>query len=270
MKLIIFGANGMLGAYFVSYFRKKPEYEVVAVTRAEFDVSSETFSELEPFLESIGLNEQTCIVNAVGLIPQRMCGRRKEDYYVVNAAFPHHLSRICKKHTAHLICATTDCVFSGRKGKYREDDAHDETSDYGISKSMGEPTDATVIRTSIIGEELRNPCSLLEFVRTARSEIQGWNNHIWNGITCLQYAKILDIIITKNLFWKGVRHLFSPVPKTKYELACIIKDVYGVPCIIQKHNTVVPVDKTLSSHYKALFDIPPLEQQIQEQKDYAI
>ena len=270
MKLIVFGANGMLGAYFVSYFRKKPEYEVVAVTRAEFDVSSETFSEVEPFLIRIGIDEQTCVVNAVGLIPQRMNGRRKEDYYVVNAAFPHHLSRICKKHKAHLICPTTDCVFSGRKGAYREDDAHDETSDYGISKSMGEPTDATVIRTSIIGEEIRNPCSLLEFVRAARGEIQGWDNHLWNGITCLQYAKILDIIITQNLFWKGVRHLSSPISKTKYELACIIKDVYGVPCSIQKHNTVNPIDKTLSSHYDALFVIPPLEQQIQEQKDYAI
>jgi len=270
MRLIIFGANGMLGAYFVSYFRKKPEYEVVAVTRAEFDISSETFSELEPFLESIGLNEQTCVVNAVGLIPQRMKGRRKEDYYVVNAAFPHHLSRICKKHNTHLICPTTDCVFSGRKGAYCEHDAHDEISDYGISKSMGEPADATVIRTSIIGEELRNPCSLLEFIRTARGEIQGWDNHLWNGITCLQYAKILDTIITKNLFWNGVRHLFSPTAKTKYELACIIKEVYDVPCTIQKHNTVVPVDKTLTSHHGALFEIPSLEQQIQEQKDYAI
>lgn len=270
MRLIIFGANGMLGTYLVSYFRKKPECEVIAVTRAEFDVSSETFSKLEPFLESIGLDKQTCIVNAVGLIPQRMSGRRKEDYYVVNAAFPHHLSRICEKHGAHLICATTDCVFSGKKGNYREDDAHDETSDYGISKSMGEPIQATVIRSSIIGEELRNQCSFLEFVRAASGEIQGWTNHLWNGITCLQYAKILDIIITKNLFWKGVRHIFSPVSKTKYELACIIKEVYGAPCTIRKHETAMPVDKTLRSHVGTMFTIPSLEQQIQEQKDYAI
>ena len=88
--------------------------------------------------------------------------------------------------------------FTGKKGSYNEDDLHDEINDYGTSKSLGELCDATIIRTSIIGEELRNKRSLLEWVKSnAHGEINGYDNHYWNGVTCLQLSFFIKDIIEK-------------------------------------------------------------------------
>jgi len=269
-QLIIFGANGMLGTYLTSYFRKKPEYDVIACTRAEFEITIESLSTLEDVIAAYHIGKHTCIINCTGLIPQRASTRTIEEYDVVNALFPQYLSKICRSHQAQLICPTTDCVFSGKKGKYTEYDHPDETSPYGISKLLGEPVDATVIRTSIIGEETNSRVSFLEFVRQSRGTITGWSNHHWNGITCYQYCKLIDAILSQNLFWKGVRHISSPEPKTKYEMACLIREVYQVPCFIQQEDCPLSVDKTLTSVFEPLFSIPPLEQQLREQREFTL
>ena len=267
-KIIIFGANGMLGTYLVRYFNKSI-YECIPVGRNEFNIIND-ISTLNEFLISLNCDENTCIINCAGMIPQRIKGRDKNEYYIVNTIFPLQLAKLCKKMNAQLICPTTDCVFSGKKGKYIESDFHDETNEYGISKSLGEPINATVIRVSIIGEEKLNKKSFLEFVKNSTTSINGWENHYWNGITCLQYCKIIEQIINKNLFWNGIRHLYSPDIRSKYELVCIIKDVYKLPFEINKIKTDNKVDKTLASEYDTnnVFRIPELKQQIYEQAHF--
>ena len=92
-----------------------------------------------------------------------------------------------------MIHVTTDCVFSGKDGNYNENSIHDETNDYGISKSLGELCDATIIRTSIIGEEINNKRSLLEWVRSnSGKEINGYENHFGMELLDLQLAYILE------------------------------------------------------------------------------
>ena len=265
-KIVVFGANGMLGRYVATYF--KESITCIPVTRIEFDIIQQLLT-LEDYLQSLQCDSQTCIINCTGMIPQRMKGHNESEYYIVNTVFPLQLAKICKKMNVELICPTTDCVYSGKTGNYLESDFHDETNAYGISKSLGEPVDATVIRTSIIGEEQNNKCSFLEFVKNSEV-VNGWDNHLWNGITCYQYCKVIEQIISHNLFWKGVRHIYSPESKTKYEMATIIKDVYQLSCTIHKCNADKAKDKTLGSLYKIPFTIPPLEQQIEEQKQFIL
>lgn len=259
-KLILFGSNGMLGNYIKNYF--KYNIELICITRNEFEITTENISTLHAFLLNMSINEYTCIINCMGLIPQRI---HINNYYLINTIFPLYLSNICNKYNSKLICPTTDCVFSGKKGNYIETDFHDEINTYGISKSLGESINATIIRTSIIGEELENKKSFLEFVKN-NDIINGWDNHYWNGITCYQYCKIIDKIISENLFWKGVRHIYS-LKKSKYELACIIKSVYNLSVTINKCSSD-NIDKTLSSIYTNYFNIPTLEEQIYEQYKY--
>ena len=270
--VIIFGANGMLGRYMTSYFSKKTEYKVIPIKRNDFDITEKTILLLDSFLESYHMDEHTCVINCIGFIPQKEKVQSNSNYYTINSIFPQYLSKVCNKYKSKLICPTTDCVFNGKKGNYIETDFADETNMYGISKSLGEPADATVIRVSIIGEERNNPCSFLEFVKNSKGIINGWDNHMWNGITCFQYCKVVDQIIQSNLFWKGVRHLYSPDRRSKYELACIIKEVYHLPCEINQYHAPIIVDKTLSSIYDTslLFSIPSLEIQIKEQSTFTI
>lgn len=269
-KIFVFGSNGMLGSYITQYFTEKKDINIIALTRKEFEITPENITKLDDFFVKYNIKEDSCVINCSGLIPQRFTDFDKNKYFLVNSIFPLYLSKVCNKYNTKLICPTTDCVYSGMKGNYIETDFHDEINEYGISKSLGESIDTTVIRTSIIGEELENKKSFLEFVKNSIGTISGWGNHYWNGITCLQYCKIIDKIITDNLFWKGIRHIYSPEIKSKYELACIIKDIYNLDIDIIKCNTPITIDKTLSSIYDTnnMFNIPNLEQQILEQSMY--
>jgi dTDP-4-dehydrorhamnose reductase len=267
--VIIFGSNGMLGRYINKYLSKKTLLQIIPLTRQDFNISANNLSLLEEFLVSKNINSETCIINCIGLIPQK--NKKNESYYMINTTFPLLLTRYCSKYKAKLIQPTTDCVFNGKKGMYNETDEHNEKSEYGLSKSLSETPMQTIIRCSIIGEEKETHFSFLEWVKNSNSEINGWNYYLWNGITCLEYAKIVHQIICDNLFWQGVRHIYSPEPKTKYQLANIIKDIYNLPIIvnkIEKDNEVV--NKTLCSIYDTLFDIPSLEQQIRDLKEFSI
>jgi dTDP-4-dehydrorhamnose reductase len=178
------------------------------------------------------------------------------------------LARVCATYGCNMIQPTTDCVYSGTRGGYTESDLPDETGNYGVSKSLGEPLNCTVIRTSIIGEELANKKSFLEFVRNS-THMQGWDNHMWNGITCLQYCKVVETIITNHLFWKGVRHICSPSPISKYMLACTIASEFKVDVQIERVLSETPCDRTLGTLFE-LFYIPDIKEQIAELRDFNI
>lgn len=258
--IILFGYTGMLGRYIYSYFKN------IKVVR-NFRVTKETTCfDIERVVNEYGINESTCVINCIGSIPQRQTST--SEFYIVNSIFPHLLWSVCQKYKCKMIQPTTDCVFSGTRGMYSELDIPDEIGHYGISKSLGEPPGCTLIRTSIIGEELFNKKSFLEFVKNSSGTIRGWTNHIWNGITCLEYCKIIDKIITNDLFWSGVRHVLSPNAVSKYELACIIQNVFKVDTIILKTEGPTPCNKILTSVYPPMFIVPDLKTQINDLKSF--
>jgi dTDP-4-dehydrorhamnose reductase len=271
MKLFIFGSNGMLGNYIKSYLSKS--YTIIGLTRKDFDLSNLSIDSLSKLLISKDLQENDIVINCTGVIPQssRQRGLNTRLYFTINSLFPVILSQICEKFKAKMIHITTDCVFSGKDGMYNENSIHDEINDYGLSKSLGELCKATIIRTSIIGEEIKNKRSLLEWVKSnSGNEINGYTNHYWNGVTCLHLSKIVEDIITKNNFWNGVRHIFSPKSVSKYELVSMINDIYNLNIKINKLETENSVNKTITSMYDNNFVIPDLFQQIKEMKEFNV
>jgi len=239
----------MLGRYLIMQFPKATGF-----TSKDYDISISTKENLNLFLK---LSEGDVVINAAGVIPQS----GKTDYFHANAKFPHLLQDLCESSGARLIHISTDCVFSGAKGGYTENDTPDATTDYGISKIGGEPQGSTVIRTSIIGEEKKGKKSLLEWVKEQDGKtIKGFTTHMWNGVTCWQLSKVIRQIIEQKNFWKGVRHVCSPEPVSKYELVRIIIEVYKLNIMLEPepgHR----VDKTLCGYG---FVIPPIEEQIKE------
>lgn len=265
-KAIVLGSKGMLGNYIYKYF-KSVGADVVGLTRNEIDVKSCTRVRVEEVLKNFTSSEKkNIIINCIGLI--KPSGGSPMDYSRVNSLFPHILESICLENGWKLIHPSTDCVFGGR-GKYLETDLSDAEDVYGVSKLSGEPIHSTVIRVSIIGEELVHKYSLLEWFRTNKGgKCKGFTNHLWNGITCLEYAKVIEKIIKGNLFWKGPRHIYSPRTVTKYELLKIINEVYDLRIEIEQVETKEPCDKTLFSIYKMDFGIPDLMEQIKEMKEF--
>ena len=272
MKLFIFGSNGMLGNYVKSYLSQY--YEILPLTRNDYDLSKLNINSLEKLLINKHLEKNDIIINCAGVIPQSSQQRSLDSklYFTINSLFPVVLSQICDKHNVKMIHITTDCVFSGKDGLYNELSEHDETNDYGMSKSLGELCNATIIRTSIIGEELINKRSLLEWVKSNKcKEINGFVNYFWNGVTCLELSKVIYKIINENLYWSGVRHIFSPKSVSKYELVSMINEIYNLNIKINQFHTE-KVDKTLATIYDTnnIFKIPDLNEQINELKKYNI
>ena len=264
MKIILFGSNGMLGTYLDRYLSTK--YDIVRLTRKDIDISEVNESILFSFLEN-RMDEGDVIVNAAGVIKQREYNLL--DMILVNSVFPNQLSKFKSKFNCDVIHFTTDCVFSGLKGEYNENDLHDCVDDYGKSKSLGEPSDITVIRTSIIGEENQNKKSLLEWVKSNYGRtINGYDNHLWNGVTCLEASKIVDKIISQNIFWDGVRHIHSNTV-SKFELVSMINSIFDLGLTINKISTPEKCFRNLSTTYNNLIE-KDLYNQLVEIKKFKI
>ncbi len=266
MKIFIFGSTGMLGTYVNRYFSIKG-YEVVPINRKNIDITKIT----DKMLMDSTISKGDIVINCAGLIKQR-AGTTEYDFIKINTMFPHMLSTMCKAKEAKLIHVSTDCVFDGFTGGYNELDFHNATDIYGRSKSLGEPSDATVIRTSIIGEECNNFLSLLEWVKSNKdSTINGFTNHFWNGITCLKFAEVCEYTIENNLFWTSVKHLFSPNTVSKYELVKIISDVYNLNIEVIPVECQNKCDRSLTTVRKSIIiPIEDLKIQIQKMRAFKI
>jgi len=270
-KIFIFGSNGMLGNYVKKYLSSY-NLIIIPITREKYDLSNISINSLTNFLNKYDLKEDDIIINCAGIIPQVSKDKvlTKNIYYRINSIYPIILSIIAMNKNAHFIHITTDCVFSGKDGNYNETSIHDEDNDYGTSKSLGEICNGTIIRTSIIGEEIINKRSLVEWVKSNKnSEINGYINHYWNGVTCLELSKIIYKIINENLYWNGVKHIFSPTTINKYQLCNMINNIYDLNINIKEFQTE-KVDKSITSIYDKIFEIPELDVQIKEMKDYII
>ena len=149
--------------------------------------------------------------------------------YKINSLFPNIVHNICLGKSAHFIHICSDCVYKGDIGNYTEDVPPDATDIYAQSKIM--VNKGIILRTSFIGSR----GGLMKWVLDNRDkEIDGYENCLWNGITTLELAKRIQEIIEYKNFWTGVRHLHSPKTVSKYELCCLINEIYNLNICIRK------------------------------------
>ena len=266
--VLVLGSTGMLGHSVGRYFEEHSEtYDTILSYRNEnvsygksrvyFDACHGNFDDLP---------RCDYIINCIGTIKPFM-GENVKNSIRINSVFPWLLADYCKQQNIKLIHITTDCVFSGHGSLYTEESLHDATDAYGKSKSLGEPTNCMVLRTSIIGEEVHKKASLIEWAKAqAWGEVNGYTNHYWNGISTKQYAKICDQIITSELYAEGLFHIFSPGSVTKYELLSLINDRFNLLIKINPFVADQSIDRTLSSkrELNSKLSIPDIQQQIEE------
>jgi dTDP-4-dehydrorhamnose reductase len=270
MKVIILGSKGMLGRYVWSYL-DVAGFDCVGVNRDSLDAAKATEEKLEEvFFKEIKIIEKgDVVINCMGTIKPRVDSLGDLNAIQVNSVFPRLLANFCEKHGLKLIHPTTDCVYTGLKGSYNENDKYDVSDVYGMSKAMGEPNNCTVIRTSIIGEEVNQGRSLVEWVKSsANTTVNGFTNHYWNGVTCLQFAKVCEELINTNNFWVGIKHIHSNT-LNKQELVETISDAYGLNITVTPVETPAACDRSMSTIHDTGIKVPTLKQQIQEMKEFS-
>lgn len=264
MKILVLGSEGMLGRYLISFFKDK--FDCIGVNREMLDLTSDRkviLSQLSQLVENGDL-----IINSAGVIKQR--NYDIVEMISVNSILPNILNELKKNIDCKVIHITTDCVYSGDRGLYDEDSIPDASDEYGRSKILGENANNMNIRTSIIGEELKNKKSLIEWVKSNQNKkILGYENHIWNGLTCLELCNFIHDVIKNNSYWIGTRHIHSPEDVSKYELVNIINEIYNLNIDIEKRT----VDKSCYRNLRTKYNFKiykSISEQIIEQKKFLL
>ena len=232
----------MLGTAMVHVLRQAG-FTVVAVGREQFDI-------LRHPVTRLGLAAGDVVINCSGMINRRQQIDNAEAIFLrVNSLFPRLLADTCAVAGAKLIHITTDCVYDGRRGLYDEVVPHDATDLYGQSKSLGEPRNAMLLRTSIIGPERQNFYSLLCWVLAQTGTVDGFTNHWWNGVTTLELSRLVARILTEDRYVEGLFHIHGE-DLTKFDLVGKIAAAYGHDLQIRSFATPVNRDHRLRTRHQ--------------------
>ena len=236
-KILVFGGTGMLGSKLVETFAKSKNFELSTTFREKTKIANilkiNSDIELIPFevisSNTTDLKNLICkfdyVFNAIGAIPQKFDSKNIEKLYDVistNSLFPSHLNILCADLNIKLFTIGTDCVFSGRRGDYSENDICDPSDLYGVSKLLGEKSsdNTKIVRTSIVGFDKNSHASLLNWFlnQPVNAKIDGYENHFWNGITNLHFSKLLKKIIETDLDLDHITHISPQNYVSKFEL----------------------------------------------------
>jgi dTDP-4-dehydrorhamnose reductase len=210
-------------------------------------------------IAALALIRPDAVINCIGLIKQLPSASDPILSLTINALLPHRLQQLCRATGARLIHFSTDCVFSGGKGMYTEEDPSDALDLYGRTKFLGETAGpgALTIRSSVIGRELSTESSLVEWCLAQHGgRVQGYTRAIYSGFTTLAMARIVRLILTEHRELSGTVQI-SSAPIAKHELLGLLRTAYKLRLDIEPRDDV-QVDRSLdSSRFRALTGFVP-------------
>lgn len=260
MKILILGVTGMLGNTVFKVLSTQSTHQVWATLRNSemlcyFDdveqsmlISDVDVLDSERLQEVLTKVQPDVVINCVGLIKQLDNANDPLVVLPINALFPHQLANLCAKVGTRLIHISTDCVFNGRKGLYKETDLSDAEDLYGKSKYIGELHDrpnAVTLRTSIIGHELKSNDSLVDWFLSQTGTVKGYEKAIFSGLPTVELAKVIMDFVIPASDLQGLFHI-SADPIDKYRLLGLIADIYGKRIDIIADDRV-HIDRSLNS-----------------------
>lgn len=269
MKLLILGGNGMAGHLLVDYFNRQGRHSVFYTTREINDEKGLVLDvcdiyKVDAILESV---RPDVIINAVGVLNQ-FAEQDKIAAYHINGFLPHRLVRAANQIGARLIHISTDCVFLGTKGRYREEDLPDGASLYAMTKALGEIRESghLTIRTSIIGPEVRQGgIGLMHWFMQQKGVVTGYRKVWWNGVTTLELAKVIDISLSSGV--SGLVHLASPEPICKHDLLLLFKEIWEMNQVTVVASDEPVQDRTLvSTRDDWTYQVPHYRKMLEELK----
>jgi len=259
MDVLVLGVSGMLGSMVFRLLSERAGWRVVgtvrsAATRARFpaghdirtDVTAENLVGLAGLLRDV---RPKVVVNCIGLVKQAPAGGDPLQVLQVNAVFPHQLARLCDLGGMRLIHISTDCVFSGRTGNYRETDVADAGDLYGRSKLLGEiqTGNSITLRTSIIGPEPAGAggVGLLEWFLSQPGPVKGYARAVFSGLTTDELTRVIADVVIPRPALTGLYQV-GAAPISKYDLLRLFAEAYDRSFTIQRDETFV-IDRSLDS-----------------------
>ncbi len=258
MKILILGGDGMLGHQLLRTWTGTHDVRVTlrqplaAYARFGLFTAGNSIDRVEATdqarIEAVVRQQQPdAVVNCIGIVKQRSEAKAAIPSIEINALLPHRLRAWCEASGARLVHISTDCVFSGRAGGYRESDTPDPADLYGRSKLLGEVEHApgVTLRTSIIGLELSRFTGLVEWFLAQRGIIHGFRRAIYTGLTTRELARVIAHVLLRQPGLHGVWQVAS-APITKYDLLVRLSAMLDRRDIEIEADDVFACDRSLS------------------------
>jgi dTDP-4-dehydrorhamnose reductase len=269
VRILIFGGDGMLGHRLYRHLSDRHDVRVTLRNRLDayrahgvfsrdraFDrVEATSPAALEAVVEAY---RPEAMINAIGVVKQRHDVDDAIRTIEINSLLPHRLARLAREYRSRLIHLSTDCVFSGRRGCYSEDDLPDPVDLYGRSKLLGEPSaaPALTLRTSMIGPELARKSSLYEWFLAQHGPVKGYRKAVFSGFTTHELARVIARVIERFPEASGLFHLAAP-RIDKYALLTLIRDKLGLATRIEPDDAF-ECDRSLDgSRFNTTFAYEP-------------
>ena len=259
MRVLVLGASGMIGSAVLRILSEKKEWEVFGSVRDESVKRFFSASICERLKVGVDVEHQysvinildqirpDVVVNCAGLTKHKPAAEDPLVSIPINTLMPHRLAGLCKLIGARLIHVSTDCVFSGERGGYTEDDFADARDVYGKTKALGEvhyPHTIT-LRTSTIGHELQSKYGLLDWFLSQELQCKGYNRAIFSGLPTVVFAQIVRDVVIPHQELSGVYHVAAK-PIAKFDLLKMIADMYGKGIDIVPDDSLV-IDRSLDA-----------------------
>ena len=260
MKVLVLGGSGMLGhrataelaGHFLTMATSRAPLPPAVAGRVHnvAGIDATTFEAVRKVLEE---QRPETVLNCIGIIKQAAAATMPIPSIEINALFPHRVAEVCRSIGARLIHISTDCVFSGRKGMYREGDFPDADDLYGRTKFLGEVggEGALTLRTSIIGRELAGASGLIEwFLSNRGGEVAGYSEAVFSGLTTAELSRVIVRVIEQHPDLTGVYHV-SAEPISKLRLLELANAAFGANVRISP-SSALRIDRSLdSSRFRA-------------------
>ena len=271
MKFLVLGCNGMAG-HMISLYLKEQGHEVLgfALERSALvdSVAGDAMDALQ-IKDLVGVDRFDSVINCIGLLNQFAENNKAAAVYL-NAYLPHYLAQLTEGTATQVIHMSTDCVFSGKRGQYTEDDLRDGETFYDRSKALGELDDDKniTLRNSIVGPDInKNGIGLLNWFMQQHGEVTGFTSAMWTGQTTLQLAKTMEAAAKEK-----AHGLVNTVPDHSIS-KCDLLGLFN-KYIRKEKVTIVPVDRMAAdkslkrTRYDFDYHIPDYEQMVAELADW--
>ncbi|MCH4816147.1 MAG: NAD(P)-dependent oxidoreductase [Saccharolobus sp.] len=227
MRIMIIGASGQLG---LELSRTLSNYDLIK-TYTLHELSEGLRLNLMDYLsleDFITKKKPEVIINTAAFTDVDRCEVEREKAFKINAEAVRHIVRASRVVEAYLIQISTDYVFDGNKGLYKEDDLPNPINYYGLTKLLGEKyalsyDDTVIVRTSGIFRNKGFPVYVYKSLKEGK-EVLAFKG-FYSPISAKKLAEVInELIIYKKT---GVINIAGE-RISRYDLAQKIKELYNL------------------------------------------
>ena len=273
-KVLVLGAKGMAGHVVLNLLPRLGAYDVWGIARniKETDrLFNLDVKDTVGLTDIINRQDFDCIINCIGIL-NKDAEDNPEKAIWFNSYFPHFLEAAAKGTTTKVIHISTDCVFSGKRGGYTENDIKDGYDFYAKSKGLGEldnPKDLT-LRTSIIGPEInKNGIGLFNWFmsRDSSDKLKGFTQAFWSGVTTIELTKVMHAAIEQDI--SGIIEITQKTKIDKHSLLLLFNKIFRNGEMVITPDPDHKVDKSMISiRTDFKYTLPDYETMLMEMKDW--